>query len=70
MSTINTGNETTELKEIIGTGNEDNEVLSDLSYSSYDSIDNIKSEKMGQYTCDQCSEIPTIISTDIKNNFI
>ena len=70
MSTINTGNETTELKEIIGTGNEDNEVLSDLSYSSYDSIDNIKSEKMGQYTCDQCSEIPTIISTDINKKTI
>ena len=25
---------------------------------------------MGQYTCDQCSEIPKIISTNIKNNTI
>ena len=40
--------------------------LSCLSFSSYDSLENIKLEKMGQYTCDQCSEIPKIISTNIE----
>ena len=44
--------------------------LSNLSFSSYNSINNIKLENMGQYTCDQCSEIPKIISTNIKNNTI
>ena len=40
--------------------------LSCLSFSSYDSLENIKLEKMGQYTCDQCNEIPKIISSDIE----
>lgn len=70
MSEIKTGKEETESKEVRDLANEDNEVLSDLSYSSYDSIDNIKSDQMGQYTCDQCSEIPTIISTDINKKTI
>jgi hypothetical protein len=44
--------------------------LSALSFSSYESIDNIKLDKMGQYTCDKCSEIPKIISTDINDKTI
>jgi len=55
MSEINIEKETT---------NEDSESLSDLS------IENFKLEKMGQYTCDECSEIPTIISTDINKKTI
>jgi hypothetical protein len=47
---------------------EDN--LSALSLSSYDSIDNIKLHKMGQYTCNECSEIPKIINTDITTKKI
>ena len=49
---------------------EDNQDLSALSFSSYDSIDNIKLDKMGQYTCDQCSEIPKIISTNLSTKTI
>ena len=48
---------------------EDND-LSALSFSSYDSIDNIKLDKMGQYTCDKCSEIPKIIDTQLKDKKI
>ena len=50
---------------------QDNEELSFLSFSSYDSLDNINLENMGQYTCDECSQIPKIISTNLekKNNF-
>ena len=47
-----------------------NEDLSFLSYSSYDSLENIKLEKMGQYTCDECSEIPKIISTNLEKRTI
>ena len=43
------------------------ERLSALSFSSYNSIDNFKLDKMGQYTCDKCSEIPKIISKDIND---
>ena len=50
--------------------NKDNEELSLLSFSSYDSIENFKLEKMGQYTCDQCSEIPKIIDTNIAKKTI
>jgi hypothetical protein len=46
------------------------ERISALSFSSYDSIDNIKLDKMGQYTCNKCSEIPKIISTDLKDKSI
>ena len=49
---------------------EGDEDLSALSFSSYDSIDNVKLDKMGQYTCDQCSEIPKIIDTQLKNKKI
>ena len=49
---------------------EDEIDLSELSLSSYNSIDNIKLDKMGQYTCDQCREIPKIINTDIKKKTI
>ena len=38
--------------------------LSLLSYSSYDSLQNLKFEKMNQLTCDECSEIPKIITTN------
>ena len=41
------------------------ENLSALSFSSYDSVDNEKFDNMGQYTCDECGEIPKIINTDI-----
>ena len=44
--------------------------LSALSFSSYDSIDNIKIDKMGQYTCNECSEIPKIIRTDLEKREI
>ena len=44
--------------------------LSILSISSYDSLENIKLEKMGQYTCDECHEIPKIISTNIEKKTI
>ena len=46
------------------------EGLSALSFSSYDSIDNVKLNIMGQYTCDKCSEIPKIITTDLKEKTI
>ena len=49
---------------------EEEENLSALSLSSYDSIDNIKLHKMGQYTCNQCSEISKIIYTDINKKEI
>ena len=44
--------------------------LSALSFSSYDSLDIDKLDKMGQYTCDQCSEIPKIIDTQLKDRKI
>lgn len=44
--------------------------LSILSISSYDSLENIKLEKMGQYTCDNCHEIPKIINTNIDKKTI
>ena len=44
--------------------------LSILSYSSYDSLEHIKLEKMSQYTCDECSNIPKIISTNFENKSI
>ena len=44
--------------------------LSEISISSYDSLDNQKLEKMGQYTCDECSQIPKIIQTNLKRNTI
>ena len=47
-----------------------NEDLSALSFSSYDSVDNIKIDKMGQYTCDKCSEIPKIIGTNLEKKTI
>ena len=43
---------------------QDNDRLSSLSYSSFDSIDNRKASMMGQLTCDECSEIPKIIDID------
>ena len=49
---------------------EGDEDLSALSFSSYDSIDNEKLDKMGQYTCDLCSEIPKILGTNLKNRTI
>ena len=49
---------------------ENSQDLSALSFSSYDSIDNIKLDKMGQYTCNKCSEIPKIISTNLANQKI
>ena len=48
----------------------DEDNLSDLSVSSFDSIDNIKFEKMGQYTCDECGSIPKIINLDEKTKTI
>ena len=62
MNTLNLGNEA-EI-QVDWETNEDSESLSDLS------IENFKLEKMGQYTCDECSEIPTIISTDINKKAI
>ena len=44
--------------------------LSVLSVSSCDSIDNLKFETMGQYTCDECSSIPKIINLDDKTKTI
>ena len=49
---------------------ENDQDLSALSFSSYDSIDNIKLDKMGQYTCNKCSEIPKIISTNLTTKKI
>ena len=49
---------------------QDNEELSFLSFSSYDSLDNINLENMGQYTCDECSQIPKIISTNLEKKTI
>jgi hypothetical protein len=49
--------------------NEEND-LSALSFSSYDSLENFKLEKLGQYTCDECSEIPKIIDTNIAKKTI
>ena len=51
-------------------GHFDNNDLSILSYSSYDSLENIKFETMGQYTCDECGEIPKIISTNLEKRTI
>ena len=63
MDTIINGEETSE--NIIDDAN-----LSDLSYSSYDSIDNKKMNLMVQITCDECDEIPKIICTDIVKKTI
>lgn len=49
---------------------EQNEELSLLSYSSYDSLENDKIAKMGQYTCNECSEIPKIIDSNISKKTI
>ena len=38
--------------------------LSLLSYSSYDSLQDLKFENINQYTCDECTEIPKIISSN------
>ena len=65
----NTKNENKEV-DLDQNYDEDENNLSELSLSSYNSIDNIKLDKMGQYTCDQCSEIPKIINTDIKKKTI
>lgn len=54
----------------IETGTQDNDRLSSLSYSSFDSIDNKKSSMMGQLTCDECSEIPRIIDIDVNTKSI
>ena len=48
----------------------DDDNLSILSVSSYDSIDNFKFKTMGQYTCDECSSIPMIINLDDKTKTI
>ena len=48
----------------------DDDNLSILSVSSYDSIDNLKFEQMGQYTCDECNSIPQIINLDEKTKTI
>ena len=48
----------------------DDDNLSLLSYSSYDSIDNMKLKDMGQYTCDECCSIPKIINLDEKSKII
>ena len=55
-------------KNIMVNLDEDN--LSILSVSSYDSIDNLKFEKMSQYTCDECPSIPKIINLDDKTKTI
>lgn len=60
-------NETNDYEET--NANVDNE-LSEISISSYDSLDNQKIEKMGQYTCDECIQIPKIIQTNLKRNTI
>ena len=62
--------EKTEVKEEPIMLDIEEEKLSALSFSSYDSIDNIKIDKMGQYTCDECSEIPKIINTNLENRKI
>ena len=54
----------------IETETQDNDRLSSLSYSSFDSIDNRKSSMMGQLTCDECSEIPRIIDIDVNTKSI
>ena len=48
----------------------DDDNLSTLSDSSFDSIDNMKFKKMEQYTCDECSSIPKIINLDEKTKTI
>ena len=63
-------NEINIINNSIGTETQDNERLSSLSYSSYDSIDNRKSSMMGQLTCDECSEIPRIIDIDLNTKSI
>ena len=47
---------------------EDN--ISVLSDSSTDSIDRAKFELMGQYSCDECPEIPKLISTNANTKTI
>ena len=42
--------------------------LSILSNSLYDSLEHLKYEKIGQYTCDECSEIPKIININKEQN--
>jgi hypothetical protein len=58
------------INEIEETNNNVDNDLSELSISSYDSLDNQKLEKMGQYTCDECNEIPKIIQTNPKRSTI
>ena len=48
----------------------DDDNLSTLSDSSFDSIDNMKFKKMEQYTCDECSSIPKILNLDEKTKTI
>lgn len=48
----------------------DEDNLSILSNSSFDSIDEMKLEKLAQYTCDECSSIPKIINIDSKSKTI
>lgn len=45
-----------------GTENTEEDNLSNLSFSSYDSIEKEKLIAMGQYTCDECPLIPKIIN--------
>ena len=55
----------TKIQEIFDDNN-----LSFISFSSYDSIDNMKFQKMGQYTCDECCSIPKIINLDEKTKTV
>ena len=48
----------------------DDDNLSTLSDSSFDSIDKMKFKKVEQYTCDECSSIPKIINLDEKTKTI
>ena len=66
-------NETKETKETKETNEKvilDEDNISQLSYSSFDSIDKEKLSKLGQYTCDECPLIPKIINTDISTKTI
>ena len=67
------GPETNETKETKETNEKvilDEDNISQLSYSSFDSIDKEKLSKLGQYTCDECPLIPKIINTDITTKTI
>ena len=63
-------NETKETKETNEKVILDEDNISQLSYSSFDSIDKEKLSKLGQYTCDECPLIPKIINTDISTKTI